>query len=58
MKLICPCENLFSENIKSSLNKMFKCNFSNLNQKFDKIFHNYEIILLRFSHKLKFKKKK
>ena len=58
MNLICPCENLFSENIKSSLNKMFECNFSNLNQKkFDKIFHNYEIILLRFSHKLKFKKK-
>ena len=58
MKLICPSENLMSKKIKFSLKKMFKCKFSNLNQEsFDKIFHNYEIILLRFSHKLKFKKK-
>lgn len=58
MNLICPSENLMSEKIKFSLKKMFKCKFSNLSQEgFDKIFHNYEIILLRFSHKLKFKKK-
>jgi D-3-phosphoglycerate dehydrogenase len=58
MKLICPSENLMSKKIKFSLKKMFKCKFSNLSQdSFDKIFHNYEIILLRFSHKLKFKKK-
>ena len=58
MKLICPSENLMSKKIKFSLKKMFKCKFSNLSQEsFDKIFHNYEIILLRFSHKLKFKKK-
>jgi len=57
MKLICPCKDLFSENIIILLKKMFKCNFSNLSQnKFDKIFNNYEIVLLRFSHKLKFKK--
>ena len=33
MKLICPCKNLFSKKINPHLNKMFKCNFSNLNQK-------------------------
>tara|TARA_B100001093_G_C26782571_1_gene995279 strand:+ start:815 stop:1717 length:903 start_codon:yes stop_codon:yes gene_type:complete len=58
MKLICPSENLMSKKIKFSLKKMFKCKFLNLSQKnFDKVFYNYEIILLRFSHKLKFRKK-
>lgn len=58
MKLLCPSKNLFSENIRFSLSKMFKCKFLNLSQKeFDKVFYKYEIILLRFSHKLKFKKK-
>ena len=58
MNLICPNKSLFSKNILDTFKKKFKCRIQDLNQKqFDNLCHNYEIVLLRFTHKLKFKKK-
>ena len=58
LRLLCPNKSLFSENNLSALKKKFKCTFINCNQsKFNKIAHNYEIILMRFSLDLKYKRK-
>ena len=57
MKLICPSKNLFSNEIKDLLKKKFDCDFLDISQKkFEKIVHKYEVVLLRFSHKLTYKK--
>ena len=57
MKLICPSKNLFSNEIKNLLKKKFECDFLDINQKkFETIVHKYEVVLLRFSHKLIYKK--
>jgi len=57
MKLFCPSKNLFSYKIKHLLEKFIICDFVNINQKqFEKVVHKYEIVLLRFSHKLFYKK--
>jgi D-3-phosphoglycerate dehydrogenase len=57
MKILCPNKSLFSNKIILKLKKRFKCLFENLNQKqFDKICHDYEIIFLRFTLNLKYKK--
>ncbi len=57
MKLLCPSKNLFSYKIKHLLEKFLICDFVNINQKqFEKVVHKYEIVLLRFSHKLFYKK--
>ena len=54
--LICPHKNLFSNYAKNELSKKFKANFVNISQnKFNKIFHKYEIILLRHAIQLKYK---
>lgn len=58
MKLICPNQKLFSMEIKRKLKKKFNCNFSDLTQsQFDKIVHNYDIVLLRFSKNINYKNK-
>tara|TARA_B100001093_G_scaffold449656_1_gene455968 strand:+ start:1 stop:906 length:906 start_codon:yes stop_codon:yes gene_type:complete len=57
MKLLCPSKNLFSYKIKYLLEKFLICHFVNINQKqFEKVVHKYEIVLIRFSHKLSYKK--
>ena len=57
MKLLCPSKNLFSYKIKNLLEKFLICHFVDINQKqFEKVAHKYEIVLLRFSHKLSYKK--
>jgi D-3-phosphoglycerate dehydrogenase / 2-oxoglutarate reductase len=57
IKLLCPSENLFSKEIKKKFQQKFCCTFVNISQrKFQKICHKYEIILMRFSHFLPFKK--
>jgi D-3-phosphoglycerate dehydrogenase / 2-oxoglutarate reductase len=57
MKLLCPSKNLFSYKIKHLLEKFLICHFVNINQKqFEKVVHKYEIVLIRFSHKLSYKK--
>ena len=57
-KLLCPNKSLFSKNNINLLKKKFYCHFKNLNQKeFNTIVHDYEIILMRFSLDLKYKKK-
>jgi hypothetical protein len=56
LTLICPHKDLFSDYAKNELSKKFKTNFVNISQnKFDKVFHKYEIILLRHSINLKYK---
>ena len=55
--LICPHKDLFSSFAEKELSKTFNANFVNISQnKFDKIFHKYEIILLRHAINLKYKK--
>lgn len=57
MKLICPNKSFFSNEIINNLKFFFKCTFVNITQKkFDKIVHDFDIVLLRFTHNLKFKK--
>lgn len=57
MKLLCPSPELFSNEIKKKLSKRFKCKFSKMNNvKFNKLCHNYEIILIRFNNIIKYKK--
>ena len=57
MKLLCPSPELFSNEIKKKLSKRFKCKFSKMNNvKFNKLCHNYEIILIRFDNIIKYKK--
>lgn len=58
MRILCPCPQLFSSkalNLIQSIN-YFKCKFTRLSQeKFDKTFFKYDVILTRFNHKIKFK---
>ena len=57
MKLLCPSPELFSDEIKKKLSKRFKCKFSKMsNVKFNKLCHNYEIILIRFNNIINYKK--
>ena len=57
MNLICPSPKSFSDSIKNILSKRFKCKFSTMNNsEFNKICHNYEIILMRFNNIIKYKK--
>jgi D-3-phosphoglycerate dehydrogenase len=56
MRLLCPNKSLFSKEIIHKFNKNFKCKFLDLSQfQFNKICHNYDIILLRFTLNIKFK---
>ena len=58
LKLLCPNKSLFSKKNLTFLKKKFSCDFKNLNQKkFDILAHNYDVILMRFSLDLKYKKK-
>ena len=58
LKLLCPNESLFSKKNLNFLKKKFYCKFKNLSQKeFNTIAHDYEIILMRFSLDLKYRKK-
>lgn len=58
MNILCPNKSLFSKIIINKLKNKFKCNFKNLTQmQFDRICHNYEIILMRFTLNLNYKKK-
>lgn len=61
MKILCPCPDLFSQkalNLLQSI-KSLECNFIKLTQdKFEKIYLKYDVILTRFNHKIKFKKNK
>ena len=57
LKLICPNKKFFDKNILQNYKKYFTCNFLEINQsKFDRIANNFDIVLLRFNHFLKFKK--
>ena len=57
MNLICPSPKSYSDSIKNILSKRFKCKFSTMNNsEFNKICHNYEIILMRFNNIIKYKK--
>ena len=56
LKLLCPNESLFSKKNLNFKKILFK--FKNLSQKeFNTIAHDYEIILMRFSLDLKYRKK-
>ena len=56
MNLLCPSPKSFSDTIKKTLLKKFKCNFTKLNNsQFNKICHKYEIILMRFDNIIKYK---
>ena len=58
LKLICPNKKIFDKKILLNYKKYFKCSFLEINQsKFEKIVHNFDIVLLRFNHFLKYKKK-
>ena len=58
LKLICPNIDIFDKSIIQKYKKYFRCKFyRNLSQsRFNKLSNNYDIVLLRFSHFLKFKK--
>ena len=58
LKLICPNIDVFDKFIIKKYKKYFSCKFyRNLSQsRFNKLSNNYDIVLLRFSHFLKFKK--
>ena len=59
MKIICPCPELFSKKGLKILtdNKLFNCKFVKMKQKkFNKIVSNYDVVLTRFNHKIKFRK--
>lgn len=56
-KLLCPNEKLFSHNFRKKLKRKFITEFTNLSQTvFDKIVNNYEIVLLRHSLDINYKK--
>tara|TARA_Y100000590_G_scaffold269029_1_gene302125 strand:- start:11520 stop:12434 length:915 start_codon:yes stop_codon:yes gene_type:complete len=56
MKLICPCPEYFSEKIKKIFSKKYKCLFKKMNNdEFNKVCHNYDIILIRFNSIIKYK---
>ena len=56
--LICPHKDLFSDYAEKELSKAFKVDFVNISQdKFDKICHKYEIVLLRHATNLNYRKK-
>jgi D-3-phosphoglycerate dehydrogenase len=58
LKLLCPNKSLFSKKNLNFLKKKFYCKFKNLNQnEFNTIAHDYDVILMRFSLDLKYKKK-
>ena len=55
MKIICPKPTDFSKEILISLKKKFECNFKNISQtQLDKTLKNYDVVLTRFNHKIKF----
>ncbi len=57
LKLICPNKKFFDKKILQNYKKYFKCSFLEINQsKFNKIANDFDIVLLRFNHFLKFKK--
>ena len=58
MKLICPTVSIFNKAVIEKLKKLFNCSLKELDQqKFEKIVHNYEVVLLRFNRYIPFKKK-
>lgn len=58
LKLICPNKKIFDKKILLHYKKYFKCSFLEINQsKFEKIVHNFDVVLLRFNHFLNFKSK-
>ena len=57
MKLLCPSPELFSDKLKKKLSIRFRCKFSKMNNtKFNKVCHNYEVILIRFNNTINYKK--
>tara|TARA_Y100000389_G_C17417006_1_gene494360 strand:- start:98 stop:1000 length:903 start_codon:yes stop_codon:yes gene_type:complete len=57
MKVICPTKSIFSIELLHKFKKYFYCNFKNLNQnKFSKIVHKYEVVIVRFNRFISYKK--
>lgn len=57
LKLLCPNYSVFSDKIIFEFKKKFDCTILNIKQnKFDRICHNFDIILLRHTHNIKYKK--
>lgn len=58
MKLICPTANIFNKFVILKLKSLFDCNLKEMSQKkFEKVVHNFEIVLLRFNRYIPYKKK-
>ena len=58
IKLLCPSPDSFSKLLKKKLSEKFDCKFLKMNSsKFNKLCHEYEIILMRMDNRLKYKKK-
>ena len=59
MKLICPTANIFNKFVILKLKSLFDCNLKEMSQKkFEKVVHNFEIVLLRFNRYISTKKHK
>ena len=57
MKVICPTKSIFNIELLHKFKKYFYCNFKNLNQnKFSKIVHKYEVVIVRFNRFISYKK--
>lgn len=58
MKLICPTANIFNKSVILKLKSLFDCSLKEMSQKkFEKVVHNFEIVLLRFNRYIPYKKK-
>ena len=57
LTILCPNKSVFSNYILNKFSKNFISTFKNIDQKkYEKICHNYNIILTRHTHKIKYKK--
>tara|TARA_B100000700_G_scaffold329969_1_gene453919 strand:+ start:3864 stop:4748 length:885 start_codon:yes stop_codon:yes gene_type:complete len=58
LKIICPSPHLFDKKILKNYKKNFFCNFKKIDQiKFNRICHNYDVVLTRFDKNISYKKK-
>ena len=56
MRVICPNPKDISNNVLEFLRKNLKCYLKKISQKeYDKIAHNFDIIISRFNHKINYK---
>ena len=57
MKILCPNSKKFNLEALNLLNKRHKLTCLNINQnKFNNIFNNYDCVIIRFNHEVRFKK--